>query len=305
MIAAALRRQPDLLPSLAAVFAAGVWGLFWLPLRDMGARGIVGPWASLGFFVLPLLIMLPLLPWRYARLRAAGPGLWFTGLLSGAAFVLYAMSLLQTDVVRALLLFYLTPVWSTLLGCLLLGERLTLGRVLAIAMGLAGLLVILGIESGFPLPHNAGDWMGLVAGVVWAYASLRVHQAQGIAPAEQSVAYFIGGTLCCGAILATPLLGDWATPAGPAVIAVLPWLIPLAALLVLPSILLVFWGALRLSPGRLGILFMAEVVVGVTSAAILTAEPFGTREVFGTLLIGGAGMVEVLWPRRGRPERGN
>ncbi len=289
--------RPDFLPSFFAVLAAGIWGLFWLPLREMEAAGIAGVWATLGFFVLPLLVMLPVVPWRLAPLRAGGFGIWFTGLLTGAAFVFYAMSLLHTEVVRALLLFYLTPVWSTLLGCLLLGERLTLGRVLAIVMGLSGLLVILGLESGVPLPRNAGDWLGLTAGVIWAYASLRVHQAKTVAAVEQCLVYLVGGSLCCGLFLAVPLQGAWMVPESAAVLAVLPWLVPLTALLVVPSMLVVFWGARRLSPGRLGILFMAEVLVGVTSAALLTEEPFGTREILGTLLIGGAGVVEVLWPR--------
>ena len=45
---------------------------------------------------------------------------------------------------RVLLLFSLTPVWGTLLGRVLLGERVTANRGMALALGLAGLDVILG-----------------------------------------------------------------------------------------------------------------------------------------------------------------
>ena len=41
-------------------------------------------------------------------------------------------------------------------------------------------------------------------------------------------------------------------------------------------------------------LLMADVVAGVASAAILTDEPFGIREVTGTLLLISAGVVEVV-----------
>ena len=60
---------------------------------------------------------------------------------------------------------------------------------------------------------------------------------------------------------------------------------------------LTIWPAMRLSPGRVGLLLMSEVVVGVGSAALLAGEPFGLRELSGTLLILAAGAVEVL----GRP----
>jgi len=68
------------------------------------------------------------------------------------------------------------------------------------------------------------------------------------------------------------------------------------------SLLLVIWqnGSLQgmpatlLSPGRVGMLLMVEVIVGMASAAILTDEQFGLRELSGTVLIISAGVVEVL-----------
>ena len=38
---------------------------------------------------------------------------------------------------------------------------------------------------------------------------------------------------------------------------------------------------------------MADVLAGVTSAALLTDETFGMREILGTLLIVSAGVIEV------------
>ena len=55
------------------------------------------------------------------------------GLLAGSAFALYIASINLTEVVRAILLFYMTPLWSTLLGVLVLRERLTANRIVALA----------------------------------------------------------------------------------------------------------------------------------------------------------------------------
>jgi drug/metabolite transporter (DMT)-like permease len=41
-------------------------------------------------------------------------------------------------------------------------------------------------------------------------------------------------------------------------------------------------------------LLLAEVLVGVSSAALLLDEPFGLRELAGAVLIVTAGVVEVM-----------
>jgi drug/metabolite transporter (DMT)-like permease len=66
------------------------------------------------------------------------------------------------------------------------------------------------------------------------------------------------------------------------------------ALSMLPICYLTIWPTTLLSPGRVGMLLMVEVIVGVASAAILTEDQFGLRELAGTLLIISAGVVEVL-----------
>ena len=71
------------------------------------------------------------------------------------------------------------------------------------------------------------------------------------------------------------------------------WILTVA-LVMLPICYLTIWPAAVLSPGRVGMLLMAEVLVGVASAAILTDEPFGLREMTGAALIISAGVVEVL-----------
>ncbi|MCP4390088.1 MAG: hypothetical protein GY802_17485, partial [Gammaproteobacteria bacterium] len=70
--------------------------------------------------------------------------------------------------------------------------------------------------------------------------------------------------------------------------------IALVALLMLPITYLTVWPATVLSPGRVGMLLMVEVIVGVGSAAMLTDEQFGLRELTGALLILSAGVIEVL-----------
>ena len=70
------------------------------------------------------------------------------------------------------------------------------------------------------------------------------------------------------------------------------WIVAVAVFMV-PTTYFTIWPATILSPARVGILFMAEIIVGVGTAAMMTVEPFGLREASGTLLIICAGIVEV------------
>ena len=288
-----LQRRPVLLPSMGVAISGALWGLFWIPVRAIDDAGIRGGWATLTFNIIAIALLLPVAIIRWRRFAAGGRLLLTTGLLTGAAFTFYAASLLFTEVVRALLLFYLTPVWSTLLGRVLLDERITRSRVVALVLGVAGLLVLFGFDGGLPWPRNAGDWLALISGIAWAYGSLRIYRDQQIGAFESVFTFFIAGTLVALAVIALPLEGNALPPTFEALRLVAVWLPITVSLLVLPSVFLIIWGAGTLSPGRLGILLMLEIVVGIVSAALWAGEPFGARELASTLLIFGAGLVEV------------
>ena len=49
----------------------------------------------------------------------------------------------------------------------------------------------------------------------------------------------------------------------------------LSALYTLPMIFLTIWPATKLTPARVGLLLMSEVVVGLISAAAFSGEHFG------------------------------
>ncbi len=291
-------RRPDLLPSVVVALIGVSWGVFWLPMRLLDKIGLGGAWASLAVFATALVLLLPVIIVRRRRLVAGGTSLLITGMITGAAFALYATALVLTEIVYTILLFYLTPVWSTLLGRILLGEKITRGRLLALILGIAGLFVILGFDQGLPLPRNIGDWMALLSGIAWAYGSLRVYRSESASAWETTSAFFAGGLLVTLVAVLIPI--GVTAPSSESLVAATPWLFLLVAVYLVPSMLLLLWAASRLSPGRVGLLLMGEVVVGVISAALLTDEPFGGRELIGTILIVSAGVIEVM-QRQARP----
>ncbi|MEO0427805.1 MAG: DMT family transporter [Pseudomonadota bacterium] len=284
--------QSLLAPSLGLVLGGALWGLMWLPLRGLEDMGLTGAWPAAMMFGGTCALFLPFMAWRWRRLAAVWLPLALSGLFTGMAVSFYAVSIALTDVVRAILLFYLTPVWGTALGMAVLGERLTVFRIAAIVAGLAGLFTVLG-DAGLPLPSNAGDWLALASGIAWAFGSLAVYRSGGLGVGEQMAAFVIGGlgVTVFSIALGGPTFGGLA--ALETVIDTAPWAL-LSGVYLLPVLFLTLWPASLLTPGRVGLLLLSEVAVGVASAALLTDEPFGTREMIGTALIIAAGAIAVL-----------
>ena len=283
-------------PETAIAISGALWGLYWIPVRHLEDRGVGVVWMTLGLFVAALALFVPVLV-RHPPARAVfTPRMLVTGLLTGASFVLYTVSIVLTEVVTAILLFYLSPVWATVLGRMLLGERFTVSRLAALALGLGGLWVVLGGESGLPLPRNAGDWCALVAGMTWALGTLRVHQDAAVSPIVHTAGLFVGGTVVIAVIALLPAME---APV-PVVTAPAASIVLAVAVLSVLSAGGILWGARLISPGRAGLLLMMEVITGLASAALLAGEPFGTAQVVGSTLIVAAALAEVL-PVAARP----
>jgi len=286
--------RTETLAKLACAYSGVVWGLFWIPLRALDDLGITGAWATVLFYLVPALLVLPIVVWRWRRLLAGGLGLQLTGVVTGLALVLYADALIYTDVIRAMLLFYLTPVWSTLLARLYLNEPITGVRWLAIALGFAGLLIIFGIDIGVPMPQNVGDWMGLASGFAWAVAAVRMRGDDTNHAIEFTSLHFFWGAPLAGAIALLPLTGAHQAPDAATALSVLPWLVPTLVAIVVPGSFAAMWGASHLNPGIVGLLFMTEISVGTLTAALWAGEPFGLREIVGIVLISAAGVLESV-----------
>jgi len=292
--------RSDLVPSVALAFGAALWGLYWIPVRGIEQAGVPTFWNGPVIFGASALLFIPLVLFRYRQFAEHWKHTLIPGVLAGFAFSLYVASLNLTDVVRAILLFYMSPLWSTLLGILVLKERLTGNRVLALLLAFSGLYIVLVVESGLPIPRNTGDWFALCSGLCWSVASVKLFQ-DGARFIIEKVTIFIFFALLMSLLLVVWHQGNLDGMPQPASLIRGWYWIALLALLMLPITYLTVWPATVLSPGRVGMLLMVEVIVGVASAAMLTEERFGLREMLGAALIISAGVVEVLRPQKIKP----
>jgi len=280
--------------SLACAYSGVAWGLFWIPLRGMDRAGVTDAWATVLFYGIPLLIFLPWMLRHWRRILRGGWSLHAIGITTGIALAFYSNALLYTEVVRGLVLYYTTPVWSLLLARLVLGESITAARVLAIVFGIAGMLVMFGVDLGVPWPRNVGDWMALIGAMGWAVAAVLLRKDDGSRSMEICAVYFFYGVIAAVVLAVSPLAGEIEMPGWQAIVDVLPWAVPIA-IIVIPGAYAAYWGAPHLNPGVVGLLFMTELSVGGITAAIWADEPLGLRELSGIALITLAGLSEFIY----------
>jgi len=283
-----------MLPSLAILASTFLWGTLWIPLRQLNAAGIGDAWAIAASFSLPLLLLIPAALRQVPRLLSGGRPLLLVGIFMAISIALYAEGMLRGQVARVILLFYLTPVWSTLLGRVMLGEPITPLRILTIFLGLAGVVVLFGIEQGLPLPRSPADVMGLISGICWALAMVYMQKTNGLPTFDRVLLPFLFVGVAFLGLALIPGGRSLDLPSPDSLAAQSAWLFGFALFWLLPVMTLTVYGGSRLDPGRVAILLMLEVVIGVVSAAWLANEPFGLREILGAALIISAGGTEVF-----------
>ena len=280
--------------ALALAISAGAWGIYWLPQRILEEGGLTGGWGTIAQMIIGVILLLPIAIWRKAKGKTTGFEIPLTGILIGGGFICYALSFLLTDVVRALILFYMTPIWTTMFEILFLKKRPGIERVLTLTLALGGLWVVFSKQTVIPLPENSGDWLALAGGAIFSAGLVRLEliKTDGVFPIIFS--FFFYGAIFN--IIAGFLLKEYLGPIPPieAFISMALFLVIISVFYFIPTGIVIFWSPSKLGAGLCSILFLSDIVVGVITSSILTNEPFGWREITGSTLIVIGGILAVV-----------
>lgn len=295
--------NPNLIAGAVVVAVGALWGLYWAPLRQLEAVVPAGPWLTLVVLLLACLLLAPAAWAGRHRIRLEPRRAIASVALGGASFSLYSNGLLYGQVAVVILLFYLTPIWSTLIARFWLGWAVSWWRYAAIGCGLAGIMLVLsGSHGGVPLPHDSGDWMGLASGLLWAIASTGIRVHSRTRPAETNFVFCAGGAVLALAV-ALALGADLPTRSHLVLdLAAVGWILLIGGLWWAASLTIFLWATQSLEPARVGILLMSEVLVGAISAALFAGENFGPMVGLGAGMVIAAGFLETV-PELVRPTR--
>ncbi|MBY4892986.1 DMT family transporter [Rhodobacteraceae bacterium N5(2021)] len=283
--------RTSLLATATVIGSGLLWGFYWVPVRELNALGLSGAWGTLAITLAAALVLWPVVVFRNRKLWRSDPGALAAIALGGVAFCLYSIGFVYGHVAIIILLFFLTPVWSTLIGRFVMGWDTPALRLVAIVVGLLGLATMLSAGGGVPLPRGLGEWMALAAGLLWAISTTVIRVRPGPAPLEAAFVFAVGAAVASAAMApglgASPGVIHWGSVAIWACVAGLLWWGPAIAALM--------WATTQLDPVRVGILLMSEVLVGAASAALIAGETLSPIEVIGGSLVLCAGVLEV-WP---------
>ena len=290
-VSLALRPRPlstTLLPVLALILNALIWGTSWWPLRFLQSQGLHPLWATAFVLSLAGAVVIALRPRAVAQVLRS-PALWVLLLAAGTTNAAFNWAVVIGDVVRVVLLFYLMPLWAVLLARLLLGERLTRTAGLRVLFALAGAAIVLwpagasGL-AGLPLPRSLADWLGLLGGFSFALNNVMLRREAAEPEEGRALAMFVGGALVAS-VLAATLTWQGAISAPPA-----PQPAWLLAAVVLSSLFLfgnvaLQYGAARLPANLTAVVMLTEVLFASASALALGGGVLSAQLVGGGSLI--------------------
>ncbi|MEL7212368.1 MAG: DMT family transporter [Pseudomonadota bacterium] len=277
--------------TLIVVSTGILWGVYWLPVRALDSAGLTGAWGTLAITGAAALLLAPVVALRRRRLDRSDLVALVAIALGGASFALYSIGFVYGRVAIIILLFYLTPVWSTLIGRYVMGWQTPLLRVVAIAVGLLGLGVMLSANGQAPIPRNIGEWMALASGLLWSASTTLIRAKSRLAAPEAAFTFALGATFA--SLILAPMLAPWPDLSAVPVTLILAT----GGLWWAASMLALMWATVRLDPTRIGILLMSEVLVGALTAAWLAGETLTQIEILGGALVLVAGVLEI-WPQR-------
>lgn len=289
------------MPALALIFNAFVWGVSWLPFRQIEAHGLHPVWATALIYTLIFVAM----GWlrRHAwQAFAAYPALMLLGLAAGFTNVGFNWAVTQGDVVRVVLLFYLMPLWSVLLAWIFLGERPTPAALARVALALAGVAVVLKTpEVDWPVPASLPDWLGVAAGFAFAVTNILLRRLRAAPGESRALAMFGGCALVAGAtaLAGTVLGGIAALPPLAQATGWIGWATLLGAGFVFANVCLQY-GAARLAASATSVIMLSEVLFASVSSVALGAGSMDTRIWIGGTLI----VLAALWSSFARTPNG-
>jgi len=256
------------------------WGLNWPVMKHLltewpplSARGIAG---LVGGGLLGLLALA-----RGQSLRVPA-GQWPLLLLSSLLNVTLWMTLMGLALVRlsaseATVLAYTMPIWTSLLAWPILGERMTLNRVLALLMAFAGIFALMG-GDGFAnsLAKLPGIVMILIGAVSFGLGTVIAKRAQRSMPILSSSALqlVIGSSpVMLAGLIFEDARFDALSGAGWAMLAYM-------ALIAFGIAYFCWFAALERLPASVAAIgTMAVPVVGVIASAMTLHEPLGIGQI--------------------------
>ena len=277
-------------PVLALLFAAAFWGFVWFPVRGLDEAGLTGVWQVGASYAAALLVLVLVRGLCLQGIFRQPLAVFWLVIASGWANVAFLLAVLQDEVVRVLIFFYLSPLWTVILGRWLLNEPIRGVTGWMLLLGLGGALTMMWHEDMLHVPIGDGDLLALSAGFAFALTNVMTRRLEHLGTSAKTQLAWIGVLFICALFI---LIGQVPMPAvapstwaGAATLGIAGFMF---------STLAVVYAVSRLPVQRSSVIMLFEIVVGALSAWLLAGELVDQREWLGGTMIVLAGLIAVFF----------
>ena len=276
-------KLPDSAPAWALIFGAATWGIVWYPYRLLAHAGVDGIWSTLFTYSIALgigILAFPRIAWSLRRTSFAAIVM---GLAIGWSNLAYVLGVLQGEVMRVLLLFYLAPLWTVPLARLILHERLDARGFGVMAVAFAGAMIMLWHpQVGLPWPASRAEWLGLAAGFFFALGNVLVRKLDHMGDAAKSLVIWAG---VAAVALAYVPFSDSSGAQALEHARTVPLVVLGIGVALFAMSLALQYGLSRLPANRAIVILLFELVVAAVAAYLLAGEVMRAQDWIGGALI--------------------
>jgi drug/metabolite transporter (DMT)-like permease len=274
--------NPNNLAVLSLLYSASMWGLIWYPLRLLDEAGMSAVWTSLVMYAAATLFTLPLFFKPFQSLsRSAWYELVFLAIVAGITNIAFLVALTLGDVMRVMLLFYLSPLWSVIIARFWLKEKLSHQAIWLFALAMLGSMIMLWNPSvGWPWPHGTADWLALIASIAFSFNNVLSRKLASVSMEVKTAAVWWGVLIISALVLVIQQspIPDLSAPTW-----LSAWL--LGWVFIVTMTIAVLYGLARMPLYRSSVIMLFELVVAALSAWLLINQVMNLQEWIGGSLI--------------------
>ncbi len=278
------------------LFGAMCWGIMWYPFRIMSDAGVSGVTSSFYTYCIAIILGAVLFAkhWR-GIFQLPKSAIWLS-IAAGWTNLSYVLAVIDGEVMRVMLLFYLSPLWTLLLARFWLKESITKTGLISIVIAMIGAYIMLAnpfniAANHLPIPLNNAEWLALSAGIGFSFTNVIARKSAHLSLAAKSMLIWVG--VAGVSLLFIPFLTD--TFPNPQFFTLNNWLImALIAILIMAATLFVQYGVTKMTALRASVLFLFELVVAAIAAYYLANEAMLLSEWIGGAFIIAAGLLAAF-----------
>jgi drug/metabolite transporter (DMT)-like permease len=209
------------------------------------------------------------------------PDLLALAIAAGVTSVCFLMALIEGEVLRVMLLLYLSPIWSVLLGRWWLRETLSPKAITMFCLAVCGSIVMLwNPDIGFPWPSGLGDWLALMSSIAFSFNNVLSRKLSNV-----SMTLKVGATWWGVFLVSAAVLVAQQSPIPQVEHSV--WLIAIAMGIfgMIAVNISTLYGLAKMPVYRSAVIMLFELVVGALSAWWLSNELMSGSEWLGGAFI--------------------